>query len=101
MPIFFWVMIMLNISFYKHILGIPVVYQDIEAVDPDFFKGLKYIVENNIGGFLLFSGTLESQLLISLINIISTVYFLYYLSLSQVMAIYFVKTLHIRKRVLV
>ena len=36
-------------SFYKHILGVPVVYQDIEAVDPDFFRSLKYIVENNIG----------------------------------------------------
>lgn len=32
-------------SFYKHILGVKVTYHDIEAVDPDFFKNLKWVLE--------------------------------------------------------
>lgn len=32
-------------SFYKHILGVKVTYQDIEAVDPDYFKNLKWMLE--------------------------------------------------------
>ncbi|KJE92552.1 Huwe1 protein [Capsaspora owczarzaki ATCC 30864] len=35
-------------SFYKHILGRPVTYHDIEATDPDYFKSLKWILENDI-----------------------------------------------------
>jgi E3 ubiquitin-protein ligase HUWE1 len=35
-------------SFYKHMLGQPLTYEDIEAVDPDFFKNLKWMLENDI-----------------------------------------------------
>lgn len=36
-------------SFYKHILGVKVTYHDIEAVDPDYYKSLKWILE--VSGF--------------------------------------------------
>lgn len=32
-------------SFYKHILGSKVTYHDIEAIDPDYFKNLKWLLE--------------------------------------------------------
>ena len=32
-------------SFYKHILGVKVTYHDIEAVDPDYYKNLKWMLE--------------------------------------------------------
>ncbi|XP_068643121.1 E3 ubiquitin-protein ligase UPL1-like isoform X2 [Aristolochia californica] len=35
-------------SFYKHILGIKVTYHDIEAVDPDYYKNLKWMLENDV-----------------------------------------------------
>ncbi|XP_024379829.1 E3 ubiquitin-protein ligase UPL1 isoform X3 [Physcomitrium patens] len=35
-------------SFYKHILGVKVTYHDIEAIDPGYFKNLKWILENDI-----------------------------------------------------
>lgn len=35
-------------SFYKHILGVKVTYDDIEAVDPDYYKNLKWMLENDI-----------------------------------------------------
>ena len=35
-------------SFYKHILGQPITYHDIEDQDYDYYKKLKWIVENNI-----------------------------------------------------
>ncbi|KAM1225513.1 hypothetical protein ACFX13_044968 [Malus domestica] len=35
-------------SFYKHILGAKVTYHDIEAIDPDYFKNLKWMLENDI-----------------------------------------------------
>lgn len=28
-------------SFYKHLLGSPLTYEDIEAVDPEYYKNLK------------------------------------------------------------
>ncbi|KAJ7958898.1 E3 ubiquitin-protein ligase UPL1-like [Quillaja saponaria] len=34
-------------SFYKHILGVKVTYHDIEAIDPDYFKNLKWMLEND------------------------------------------------------
>jgi hypothetical protein len=33
-------------SFYKHVLGIPVDYADIEATEPDYYKTLKQILDN-------------------------------------------------------
>ncbi|KAK1293151.1 E3 ubiquitin-protein ligase UPL2 [Acorus calamus] len=35
-------------SFYKHILGVKVTYHDIEAIDPDYFKNLKWMLENDV-----------------------------------------------------
>ncbi|KAI4297837.1 hypothetical protein L6164_037702 [Bauhinia variegata] len=35
-------------SFYKHILDVKVTYHDIEAVDPDFYKNLKWMLENDV-----------------------------------------------------
>ena len=32
-------------SFYKHMLGIPVDYVDIEAIEPEYFKSLKMILD--------------------------------------------------------
>uniref|UniRef100_A0A2P2MUY2 HECT-type E3 ubiquitin transferase n=2 Tax=Rhizophora mucronata TaxID=61149 RepID=A0A2P2MUY2_RHIMU len=34
-------------SFYKHILGVKVTYHDIEAIDPHYFKNLKWMLEND------------------------------------------------------
>lgn len=42
-------------SFYKHILGVKVTYHDIEAIDPDYFKNLKWILE--VSSFLYSRGT--------------------------------------------
>ncbi|XP_058080803.1 E3 ubiquitin-protein ligase UPL2-like isoform X2 [Magnolia sinica] len=39
-------------SFYKHILGVKVTYHDIEAIDPDFFKNLKWMLEHDINDML-------------------------------------------------
>ncbi|KAL1366395.1 hypothetical protein HN51_014224 [Arachis hypogaea] len=39
-------------SFYKHILGVKVTYHDIEAVDPDYYKNLKWVLENDVSDVL-------------------------------------------------
>ncbi|THU49759.1 hypothetical protein C4D60_Mb06t12920 [Musa balbisiana] len=39
-------------SFYKHILDVKVTYHDIEAVDPDYYKNLKWMLENDISDVL-------------------------------------------------
>eukprot|EP01025_Chloroclados_australasicus_P025412 TRINITY_DN25382_c0_g1_i2.p1 TRINITY_DN25382_c0_g1~~TRINITY_DN25382_c0_g1_i2.p1 ORF type:complete len:386 (+),score=37.31 TRINITY_DN25382_c0_g1_i2:150-1160(+) len=39
-------------SFYKHMLGQQITYRDIEAVDPDYYKNLKWMLENDITGVL-------------------------------------------------
>ncbi|KAG0451469.1 hypothetical protein HPP92_026409 [Vanilla planifolia] len=43
----FWMCTLLA-PFYKHILGVKVTYHDIEAVDPDYYKNLKWMLENDI-----------------------------------------------------
>ncbi|XP_060609077.1 E3 ubiquitin-protein ligase HACE1 [Anolis sagrei] len=35
-------------SFYKHILGIPVNYQDVAYIDPEYGKNLQWILDNDI-----------------------------------------------------
>lgn len=35
-------------SLYKHMLGMPLSYQDIEAVDPDYYKNLEWMLSNDI-----------------------------------------------------
>ena len=32
-------------SFYKHLLGMPVDFQDIEATEPDYYKTLRQILD--------------------------------------------------------
>ncbi|XP_019090663.1 PREDICTED: E3 ubiquitin-protein ligase UPL1-like [Camelina sativa] len=39
-------------SFYKHILGVKVTYHDIEAIDPDYYKNLKWMLEHDISDVL-------------------------------------------------
>eukprot|EP00210_Caulerpa_lentillifera_P005107 g4879.t1 len=40
-------------SFYKHMLNQPLTYQDLEAVDLDFYKQMKWILENDITEVLM------------------------------------------------
>ncbi|XP_019853444.1 PREDICTED: E3 ubiquitin-protein ligase HACE1-like [Amphimedon queenslandica] len=35
-------------SFYKHILGIPVSYRDVESIDPEYAKNLQWLLDNKI-----------------------------------------------------
>jgi len=35
-------------SFYKHILGSSISYTDMEAIDPNYYKNLKWILDNDI-----------------------------------------------------
>lgn len=35
-------------SFYKHMLGLPVDFKDLEAIDPDYHKSLQWILEHDI-----------------------------------------------------
>ncbi|PKA67035.1 E3 ubiquitin-protein ligase UPL1 [Apostasia shenzhenica] len=53
-------------SFYKHILGAKVTYHDIEAVDPDYYKNLKWMLENDISDLpdLTFSMDADEEKLI-------------------------------------
>jgi len=48
-------------SLYKHLLGEPLSYEDIEAVDPDYFKNLKWMLENDIEGVLDLTFTAETD----------------------------------------
>ncbi|XVF33865.1 hypothetical protein REPUB_Repub18cG0008600 [Reevesia pubescens] len=53
-------------SFYKHILGVRVTYHDIEAVDPDYYKNLKWMLENDVSDIpdLTFSMDADEEKLI-------------------------------------
>jgi len=46
-------------SFYKHILNIDVDYKDIEAIDPEYFKSLEWILHNDITDVLDLTFSLE------------------------------------------
>ena len=48
-------------SLYKHLLGEPLSYEDIEAVDPDYFKNLKWMLENDIENVLDLTFTAETD----------------------------------------
>ena len=37
---------------YKHLLGQPLTFEDMEGVDPDYYKNLKWMLENDIEGIL-------------------------------------------------
>ncbi|CAK9145060.1 unnamed protein product [Ilex paraguariensis] len=53
-------------SFYKHILGVKVIYHNIEAVDPDYYKNLKWMLENDVSDIpdLTFSMDADEEKLI-------------------------------------
>ena len=48
--------ILLNAYFtrpiYKHLLGQALTYEDMEGVDPDYYKSLKWMLENSIDGVM-------------------------------------------------
>lgn len=46
-------------SFYKHILGLRPTFHDIEAEDPEYYKSLKWMLENNINGILDYTMSAE------------------------------------------
>ena len=48
-------------SFYKHMLCEPLTVEDIEAVDPDYYKNLKWMLENDITGVLDLNFTAETD----------------------------------------
>jgi len=35
-------------SFYKHMLGLPVSYHDLEAIEPDYYKSLHQLLDNSL-----------------------------------------------------
>jgi E3 ubiquitin-protein ligase HUWE1 len=50
-------------SFYKHILGLPVSFNDLETIDPSFYKSLKSLLVyslEDLGVELTFSTTLKN-----------------------------------------
>ncbi|MBA0692176.1 hypothetical protein Goari_009759, partial [Gossypium aridum] len=48
-------------SFYKHILGAKVTYHDIEAIDPDYFRNLKWMLENDISDVLHLTFSIDAD----------------------------------------
>ena len=46
-------------SFYKHMLGMDITYGDIEAVDPEYYRTLKWMLENDIDDVLDMNFTAE------------------------------------------
>lgn len=48
-------------AFYKHILRIPVDSKDMEAVDPEFYKSLVWILENDITDVIDLTFSVESE----------------------------------------
>jgi E3 ubiquitin-protein ligase HUWE1 len=48
-------------SFYKHILNVPVDYRDLEAVDPEYYKSLVWILENDITDIMDLTFSIESE----------------------------------------
>jgi len=47
-------------SFYKHILGKNVLWKDIEPVDPEYYKNLQWLLENDVSGLEMYF-TVESN----------------------------------------
>lgn len=48
-------------SFYKHMLGLVLTYEDIEAVDPEYYKNLRWMLENDITDVLELTFTAETD----------------------------------------
>ena len=68
-------------SFYKHVLGLPIDYLDIEAVEPDYYKSLKQILEvplEDLGLELTFSAEAHTFGWIEVSSIISYSHYYFY-----------------------
>lgn len=48
-------------SFYKHILGKAVDYRDLESVDPEYFKSLEWMLDNDITDVLELTFVVEAE----------------------------------------
>ncbi|KAF7724152.1 hypothetical protein EC973_001277 [Apophysomyces ossiformis] len=48
-------------SFYKHILGRPVDYRDVEAIDPEYYKSLVWMLENDITDVIDLTFSIETD----------------------------------------
>eukprot|EP00743_Colponemidia_sp_Colp-15_P003757 GILK01004053.1.p1 GENE.GILK01004053.1~~GILK01004053.1.p1 ORF type:complete len:1970 (+),score=455.64 GILK01004053.1:306-6215(+) len=48
-------------SFYKHMLGIAVTYHDMEAIDPEYYKNLKWTLENDITDVVDLTFSVETE----------------------------------------
>ncbi|KAJ1022444.1 hypothetical protein NDA16_003433 [Ustilago loliicola] len=48
-------------SFYKHILGKPVDYRDLESIDPEYFKSLEWMLNNDITDILDFTFSVDDE----------------------------------------
>lgn len=48
-------------SFYKHLLRLPITYEDIEAIDPEYYKNLQWMLSNDITGVLDLTFSAETQ----------------------------------------
>lgn len=48
-------------SFYKHILGKSVDYRDLEAVDPEYFKSLEWMLKNDITDVLDLTFSVDNE----------------------------------------
>jgi len=60
-------------SFYKHMLGQPVVFHDLEAIDPDYYKNLSQLLEHPLdllGLDLTFSAELNHFGAVSVIDLV-------------------------------
>jgi hypothetical protein len=48
-------------SFYKHILGLKIQLEDMQSIDPDFYRNLQYLLDNDIEGREGFLGSLKNR----------------------------------------
>lgn len=48
-------------SFYKHILGRTVDYRDVEAIDPEYYKSLVWMLENDITDIIDLTFSIETD----------------------------------------
>ncbi|PKI84380.1 HECT-type E3 ubiquitin transferase [Malassezia vespertilionis] len=48
-------------SFYKHILGRPVDYKDLEAIDPEYYNSVEWMLANDITDVLELSFTVDDE----------------------------------------
>ena len=48
-------------SFYKHILKAPIVYHDIEAIDPQYYRSLKIMLESDVTEMFDLNFTIQQE----------------------------------------